>query len=49
MTIEVPNIILDAKDKMNGVEIALIAVTWSFEKRVEELEPVLEKKKGKVR
>jgi hypothetical protein len=45
MTIEVANIILNAKDDMTGIEIALVAVIRSLEKRVEELERVLEETK----
>jgi hypothetical protein len=49
MTIEVANIILNAKDEMTGVEIALVAVIRGLEKRVEELERVLEEAKDEVR
>jgi hypothetical protein len=45
MTIEVANIILKAKDDMSGVEIALVAMIRSLQKRVEELERVLEETK----
>ena len=47
MTIEVANIIQDAKDETTGVEIAFIAVIRSLGKRVEELELVLEETKAK--
>jgi hypothetical protein len=38
MTIEVANILLDARDDMTGVEIALVTVIRNLQKRVEELE-----------
>jgi hypothetical protein len=38
MTIEAANIILNARDDMTGVEIALVTVIRNLQKRVEELE-----------
>jgi hypothetical protein len=35
MTIEVANIILNAKDDMSGIEIALVAIIRGLQKRVE--------------
>jgi hypothetical protein len=49
MTIEVANIILNAKDDMSGIEIALVAIIRGLQKRVEALERVLEEAKGEVR
>ena len=48
MTIEVASIILNAKDDMTGVEIAVTAIR-SLEKRVEEWERVWKKAKDEVR
>jgi hypothetical protein len=42
MTSEVANILLNAKDDMTGVEIALVAVIRDLQQRVEELKRVLE-------
>jgi hypothetical protein len=42
MTSEVANILLNAKDDMTGVEIALVAVIRDLQQRVEEIRRVLE-------
>src|ERR1022692_3770484 len=44
MTSEVANILLNAKDDMTGVEIALVAVIRDLQQRVEELKRVLEER-----
>src|ERR1022692_2424668 len=46
MTSEVANILLNAKDDMTGVEIALVAVIRDLQQRAEELKRVLEERSG---